>query len=70
MSDFPKLKRAKGIRRVEKDGEAWVARTTDGREYPEEGFRWNTRSGAWHAAYESDWLIRQNPTRLSEGQAS
>lgn len=48
------LKRAKGVKRVEKDGEVWIARTVSGQEYPEPGFRWNTRSGAWHAAYESD----------------
>ncbi len=50
------LKRAKGVKRIERDGETWVARAVSGKEFPEPGFRWNTRSSAWHAAWESDNL--------------
>jgi hypothetical protein len=50
-----RLKRIRGVRRVEyEEYEGWIARNQLGVEILEPGFRWNTRSGAWHAAFESD----------------
>lgn len=50
-----RLKRIQGVRRVERDPSGgWIARDHFGNEMIEEGFRWNTRSGAWHVAIEAD----------------
>lgn len=50
-----RLKRIRGVRRVERDPYGgWIARDQCGNEMIEAGFRWNTRSGAWHVAFEAD----------------
>lgn len=51
-----RLKRGKrGFPRVSfEQYEGWIARGIDGVELTEPGFRWNTRSGAWHVALEDD----------------
>lgn len=41
------------MRTVDRDIDGWIARRPDGSEYPEQGFRWRTRAGAWHAAKEA-----------------
>lgn len=50
-----RLKRIRGVRRVEYDpGWGWIARDQLGNEIMEDGFRWRTRSVAWSVALEAD----------------
>lgn len=58
------------VRTVEKDprGHGWIARSPfDGRELCEPGYRWNSRSSAWHAVWEERQL--RNSTRADPAPA-
>lgn len=47
------------MKRIERDEHGdWIARDSKGREYPESGFRWRTRSAARCAADEADMMER------------
>jgi len=56
------------IRTVEKDPRGgWIARSPfDGRELIEDGFRWNTRSSAWHVVWEERHLSAEGRRRAAQ----
>ncbi len=55
-------KARKRVRVVERDPRGgWIARSVHtGAIYPSDDFRWNTRDGAWHAAWEARTLGEPN----------
>ena len=58
------------VRTVEKDPRGgWIARNRfTGEVYPAKDFRWNTRSGAWHAAWEARVFHKQSSGTTGAGE--
>lgn len=57
----------KRVRTVDRDSQGWITRNAHtGAIYPTEDFRWNTRAGAWHAAWEARVLNKGKATQPNE----
>ena len=53
----------KRLKRIERDGQTWIARRKDGSAIFDENWRWNSRATARQVIYEADCIEAEGDAR-------